>query len=93
MMSLVRSLRIKLGNTPVGSLFGLDDGRVYFRFDDTYARNPDGPVLSQLYVVPGNDTQSQAATLAQLLDPALAANRGPGNGALPPFFQNLLRAE
>jgi serine/threonine-protein kinase HipA len=89
-MSLVRSLRIKLGHQPVGSLFGVDDGRVYFRFDDAYARHLDRPVLSQLYVVPGGDEPSRAATMAQLLDPALAANRGSGNGRLPPFFQNLL---
>lgn len=85
-MSLIRSLRIKLGHHPVGSLFGLDDGRVYFRFDEAYAHHLDGPVLSQLYVVPGSD----ASTMAQLRDPALAVNRGPGKGRLPPFFQNLL---
>lgn len=100
-MSVVRSLRIRLGTVPVGSLFGLDDGRVYFRFDDAYAKDPGRPVLSQLYVVApalGGDAQSaaqavaaaEAATVAQLLDPALDVNRGDGKFGLPPFFQNLL---
>jgi serine/threonine-protein kinase HipA len=100
-MSVVRSLRIRLGTEPVGSLFGLDDGRVYFRFDDAYAKNPARPVLSQLYVVApsaGGDAQTaaqavasaEAATVAQLLDPGLAVNRGDGQFGLPPFFQNLL---
>lgn len=100
-MSVVRSLRIRLGTTDVGSLFGLDDGRVYFRFDDDYAKNPARPVLSQLYVVaPATSgsaerlaqalAEAEAATVAQLLDPALDANRGDGQFGLPPFFQNLL---
>jgi serine/threonine-protein kinase HipA len=100
-VSVVRSLRIRLGTTHVGSLFGLDDGRVYFRFDDAYAKDPARPVLSQLYVVapvPGRDAQSaaqavasaEAATVAQLLDPGLDVNRGDGKFGLPPFFQNLL---
>ncbi|CAN7453856.1 type II toxin-antitoxin system HipA family toxin [Variovorax sp. LjRoot290] len=100
-MSVVRSLRIRLGRTNVGSLFGLDDGRVYFRFDDEYAKNPARPVLSQLYVVaPATSgsaervaqaiAEAEAATVAQLLDPALDVNRGDGNFGLPPFFQNLL---
>lgn len=100
-MSVVRSLRIQLGTTNVGSLFGLDDGRVYFRFDDDYAKNPARPVLSQLYVVaPATSgsaervaqaiAEAEAATVAQLLDPALDVNRGDGRFGLPPFFQNLL---
>jgi serine/threonine-protein kinase HipA len=100
-MSVVRSLRIRLGHTQVGSLFGLDDGRVYFRFDDAYAKDPRRPVLSQLYVVVPSTTgsaeraaqavaEAQAATTAQLLDPALDVNRGDGKFGLPPFFQNLL---
>lgn len=100
-MSVVRSLRIRLGRTDVGSLFGLDDGRVYFRFDDAYAKNPARPVLSQLYVVaPATGVgaeraaqaiaEAEAATVAQLLDPALDVNRGDGKFGLPPFFQNLL---
>jgi serine/threonine-protein kinase HipA len=100
-MSVVRSLRIRLGTTNVGSLFGLDDGRVYFRFDDSYAKDPARPVLSQLYVVApvrGGDAataaqalaSAEAATVAQLLDPGLDVNRGDGKFGLPPFFQNLL---
>lgn len=102
-MSVVRSLRIRLGKTDVGSLFGLDDGRVYFRFDDAYAKNPSRPVLSQLYVMaPATEgsaervshalaeAEAEAATVAQLLDPALDVNRGDGKFGLPPFFQNLL---
>ena len=85
-MSMLRSLRIRLGQTEVGSLFALDDGRCYFRFDDAYALlGPQRPVLSQLYLA-----STEERTLAQLLDPTLAVNRGDGRGGLPPFFQNLL---
>ena len=84
-MSMLRSLRIRLGLTEVGSLFGLDDGRVYFRFDDAYATDPQRPLLSQLYL-----GSSEERTVAQLLNPALDVNRGDGRGGLPPFFQNLL---
>jgi len=84
-MSMLRSLRIRLGMSEVGSLFALDDGRVYFRFDDAYASDAQRPVLSQLYC--GSSPQR---TLAQLLNPALDVNRGDGRGGLPPFFQNLL---
>lgn len=85
-MSMLRSLRIRLGQTEVGSLFALDDGRCYFRFDDAYAlQGPQRPVLSQLY-----SASTEERTRAQLLDPTLAANRGDGRGGLPPFFQNLL---
>ncbi|WP_262421412.1 type II toxin-antitoxin system HipA family toxin [Paraburkholderia sp. UCT31] len=80
-------MRIKMGAVDVGSLFALDDGRVYFRFDDAYAMRADAerPVLSQSY-----EASSPEATRRQLLDIALAANRGNGRGALPPFFENLL---
>ncbi|MFL9879734.1 type II toxin-antitoxin system HipA family toxin [Herbaspirillum rhizosphaerae] len=84
-MSMLRSLRIRLGVTEVGSLFALDDGRVYFRFDDAYAIDAQRPVLSQLYRASTEDR-----TVAQLLNPALEVNRGDGKGGLPPFFQNLL---
>jgi len=84
-MSMLRSLRIRLGVTEVGSLFALDDGRVYFRFDDAYAIDAGRPVLSQLYCGSTEDR-----TIAQLLNPALDVNRGDGKGGLPPFFQNLL---
>ena len=74
---------------------------MYFRFDDAYAKNPARPVLSQLYVVAPADfgqrrtcragvAEAEAATVAQLLDPALDVNRGDGKFGLPPFFQNLL---
>ncbi|WP_343587212.1 type II toxin-antitoxin system HipA family toxin [Herbaspirillum sp.] len=84
-MSMLRSLRIRLGRDEVGSLFALDDGRCYFRFDDAYALDSGRPVLSQLYLA-----ASEERTIAQLLDPTLAVNRGDGRGGLPPFFQNLL---
>lgn len=84
-MSLVRSLRIRLGEQDVGSLFELDDGRIYFAVDEAYATNSARPVLSQQYLA-----SSEADTVAQLLNPALAANRGNGHRGLPTFFQNLL---
>ncbi|VVE56504.1 phosphatidylinositol kinase [Pandoraea sputorum] len=86
-MSLVRSLRIKIDTVDVGSLFALDDGRSYFRFDDDYAKMPaaDRPVLSQAF-----EAEDELATRRQLLDPALEETRGDGKGALPPFFENLL---
>ena len=66
-MSMLRSLRIRLGQTEVGSLFALDDGRCYFRFDDAYALQGDNrPVLSQLYLA-----STEERTRAQLLDPTL----------------------
>jgi serine/threonine-protein kinase HipA len=83
---MLRALRIRLGATDVGSLFALDDGRCYFRFDDDYAmQGPTRPILSQLYCA-----STEERTRAQLLDPTLAANRGDGRGGLPSFFQNLL---
>lgn len=85
-MSMLRSLRIRLGLVEAGSLFALDDGRCYFRFDDDYAMlGASRPILSQLYCA-----STEERTRAQLLDPTLAANRGDGQGGLPPFFQNLL---
>jgi serine/threonine-protein kinase HipA len=84
-MSGVRSLRIKLGLTDVGSLFGLDDGRVYFRFDGSYAINSTRPVLSTAFIA-----DSEPETQAQLLNPGLASTIGEGNGRLPVFFRNLL---
>lgn len=84
-MTTVKSLRIKLGQSDVGSLFGLDDGRVYFRFDDTYALNPDRPILSASIL--GGD---EAETRLQLLDPLFEPTFGSGGGRLPVFFRNLL---
>jgi len=84
-MSSVRSLRIKLGQTDVGSLFGLDDGRVYFRFDESYAIDPRRPVLSTAFMA-----ETEPDTQAQLLNPGLSSTIGDGNGRLPVFFRNLL---
>lgn len=84
-MSLIRSLRIQLNEIDVGSLFEVDDGRVYFRFDDEYCDAPGRPVLSQSYKA-ANEIQTQK----QLRDVALKENRGNGSWGLPPFFQNLL---
>ncbi len=100
-MSVIRSLRIRLGRIDVGSLFEIDDGRIYFRFDDAYAKDPSRPILSQVYLMAPSAralaadpararAEAEAATVAQLLDPALAVNRGDGHFGLPPFFQNLL---
>lgn len=100
-MSVIRSLRIRLGLCDVGSLFEIDDGRIYFRFDDAYAKDTSRPTLSQVYLMaPSPDAlkadparalaEAEAATVAQLLDPGLAVNRGDGHFGLPPFFQNLL---
>lgn len=84
-MSAIRSLRIKLGNTDVGSLFAIDDGRTYFRFDTAYAMNPDSPVLSISYL-----GENALETQTALLDPSLRNNIGAGHGRLPSFFRNLL---
>lgn len=84
-MSSVRSLRIKIGHADVGSLFALDDGRVYFRFDEAYAMNPLRPILSTAFMA-GSEPETQA----QLLDPTLDSVIGSGNGRLPVFFKNLL---
>lgn len=84
-MSSIRSLRIKIGQTDIGSLFSLDDGRAYFRFDESYAMNPARPTLSTSYLA-----STPAETQAQLLSPTLAMNVGAGGGRLPVFFRNLL---
>lgn len=84
-MSSVRSLRIQLGPTEVGSLFALDDGRCYFRFDENYALNPQRPILSTAFIA-----SSEPETKSQLLDPTLNSVIGAGNGQLPVFFRNLL---
>ena len=84
-MSGVRSLRIRVAGADVGSLFGLDDGRVYFRFDDAYALDPDRPTLSLSFLA-----EDEISTQAQLLDPGLESLIGAGQGKLPVFFRNLL---
>lgn len=84
-MSAIRSLRIKLGATDVGSLFALDDGRTYFRIDQAYALDATRPILSLSYQgETANETQQA------LLNPTLENNVGAGNGKLPNFFRNLL---
>jgi len=87
-MTMLRALRVRLGVTDVGSLFALDDGRVYFRFDDAYATAAGRPVLSQLYCA-----ATEERTIAQLLDPALDVNRGDGKGGLPPFSRTCCRKD
>ncbi len=84
---LVRSLRIVIDKVQVGSLFELDDGRSYLRFDDAYAVMSESgrPVLSQAF-----EAETEAETRSQLLDPALEETRGDGKHGLPPFFENLL---
>ncbi|MES2830491.1 MAG: type II toxin-antitoxin system HipA family toxin [Pseudomonadota bacterium] len=84
-MSSVRSLRIKIGGVDVGSLFGLDDGRVYFRFDESYALDAQPPILSVSF-----QAEFEQDTRAQLLSQSLSATIGAGGGRLPVFFQNLL---
>ncbi len=66
-MSMLRSLRIRLGQTEVGSLFSLDDGRCYFRFDDAYAlQGDDRPVLSQLYLPPTKSVPAPSCSIPRL---------------------------
>ncbi len=84
-MSLLRSLRIRLGEREVGSLFVLDDGRSYFRFDDAYSADLQRRSLSISFL-----GANPAQTTTQLSNPHLAATIGRGNGKLPVFFRNLL---
>ena len=84
-MSGVRALRIRLGTTDVGLLFAMDDGRTYFRFDDAYALDAKRPIMSQAFL-----GDSEEETRQQLLLAHSELTIGPGNGALPPFFSNLL---
>jgi serine/threonine-protein kinase HipA len=84
-MTGIRSLRIKLGNTDVGSLIAFDDGRVHFRFDEAYAFNEQRPVLSVSFI-----GKIEPETVAQLLDTELDSTTGAGSGRLPAFFRNLL---
>lgn len=84
-MTAIRSLRVYVGVTEVGSLFAMDDGRTYFRFDDAYAHDKNRPLLSLSFQ--GN---TEAETVAQLLDPGLPSTHGAGAGRLPVFFRNLL---
>lgn len=76
-MSQVCSLRIRLGEQDVGSLFELEDGQVGFAFDEAYATASMRPVLSQSY-----ESARGSDVATGLL--------GEGRRELPPFFQNLL---
>lgn len=83
-MSGVRCLQILLGDVKVGSLFGLDTGYSYFRFDESYALNSARPILSIQY-----QGSTEDETTAVLLDRHLSVNAGI-DGRLPVFFRNLL---
>ncbi|MBC3874032.1 type II toxin-antitoxin system HipA family toxin [Undibacterium flavidum] len=83
-MSGIRCLQILLGDLKIGSLFGLDNGYSYFRFDEAYAKNPQRPILSIQYL--GAD---DVDTTSVLLDRHLKVNAGTDN-RLPVFFRNLL---
>lgn len=84
-MSQVRALRIKRGTVDVGTLFDLEDGRVYFQFDDSYIVDPARPLLSV-----GLLGESEEETRAQLAKPPATFRFGGGKRLLPVFFRNLL---
>jgi serine/threonine-protein kinase HipA len=84
-MSQVRALRIKRSAVAVGTLFDLEDGRVYFEFDDRYATDPGRPILS-VSLLAGSEEETQA----QLVNPPEVVRFGGGNRQLPVFFRNLL---
>ncbi|MDO8300904.1 type II toxin-antitoxin system HipA family toxin [Lacisediminimonas sp.] len=84
-MSQLRALRIRLGLADVGTLFDLDDGRVYFQFDDEYALDPQRANLSVLL---SGGTEEQVR--AQLIKPPDHVRFGGGKRRLPVFFRNLL---
>ncbi|MDB5798633.1 MAG: HipA-like protein [Paucimonas sp.] len=84
-MSLVRALRISIGSVNAGTLFDLEDGRVYFQFDDSYIDDPARPVLSVSLL-----GESEEENRAQLRKPPDSMRFGGGNRRLPVFFRNLL---
>lgn len=84
-MSQVRALRIKRSAVDVGTLFDLEDGRVYFQFDDRYAADSERPVLTVSIL-----GESEEETKAQLVNPPDVMRFGGGNRQLPIFFRNLL---
>ena len=84
-MSQIRALRIKLGVTPVGLLYDLEDGRVYFQFDEAYALDPKRRLLSVFLLAP-----DEQETRAQLVNPPDIVRFGGGGRRLPVFFRNLL---
>lgn len=84
-MSQVRALAIQRAGQDAGTLFDLEDGRVYFRFDPAYIVDPHRPPLSVSLL-----GQTDEETRGQLADPPDAWKIGGGNGRLPLFFRNLL---
>lgn len=84
-MSSVRALRIARGRVVVGTLFDLEDGRVYFEFDKDYIFRAERPLLSLSLI-----GASEEETTAGLAKPPTAFRFGGGGGKLPSFFRNLL---
>lgn len=77
----VRTLRIRLGDVPVGHLSRYSDGRSIFMFDETYQLlGPERPILSLSFTDPGNEE----GTFEKLQETY------PRNIRLPPYFRNLL---
>lgn len=68
-------LDIFLHHRRVGVLTLLPDGRIVFSFDESYAADPDRPVLSQSYYSPDGELLAPTKTYS---------------GKAPPFFSNLL---
>jgi serine/threonine-protein kinase HipA len=68
-------LDIFLYHRRVGVLTLLPDGRILFSFDESYAADPDRPVLSQSYYSPDGELLTSTKTYS---------------GKAPPFFSNLL---
>jgi serine/threonine-protein kinase HipA len=68
-------LDIVLHHRRVGVLTLLPDGRILFSFDESYAADPDRPVLSQSYYSPDGELLTSTKTYS---------------GKAPPFFSNLL---
>jgi len=69
------TLRVALGERPIGFLTNLPDDRTIFAFDDEYRADPDRPVLSQSFLED---------------DGSLRADGPPVGRLAPPFFSNLL---
>jgi len=84
-MSAVRALKIKRGAVDVGTLFDLEDGRVYFQFDDSYIIDTARPILTVSIF-----EETEEETRAQLVNPPVQLRFGGGNRHLPIFFRNLL---
>lgn len=84
-MSTVRALKIRRGAVDVGTLFDLEDGRVYFQFDDSYIADPARPILTVSIL-----GETEEETKAQLVKPPAELRFGGGSRHLPVFFRNLL---